>query len=397
MSSLTNTGGHPATPSAPRTEGAERPSQSRPEFFRLPKSGGDQVYTEDDLTRALDELRDRTHFWNNVEPDFNPLSASKDALIERGLQPLPDETDPLQGQRLAFWKKFYSPHLQWMQASYLPLVPGQYLQTAQFRVVSAASLHESSRNWSGLYISPRDGRMIVEVRGEWNVPTVNFPAGAIPAVNERRSSTWIGLDGQGRYFDSSLPQIGTEQFIDRTLGPITRTTQVFVDWWYRGATLPLPSVPLLVSPGDVVLASITVVSTTAVTFYIKNQSTGIALSPWTVTAPWSPMPTGPSPTQVRVSGATAEWVMERPTKTTDDFWELPSFNTINFVDCGASSALAPGGSLQDETLYGARRIKAKRLQSIPPLLRTLVTSEPNSIIWPPREQQPHSFDVDFVP
>jgi hypothetical protein len=25
----------------PRTEGAERPSQCRPEFFRLPKSGGD--------------------------------------------------------------------------------------------------------------------------------------------------------------------------------------------------------------------------------------------------------------------------------------------------------------------------------------------------------------------
>ena len=28
----------------PRSEGAERPSQSRPEFFRLPKSGGDPYF-----------------------------------------------------------------------------------------------------------------------------------------------------------------------------------------------------------------------------------------------------------------------------------------------------------------------------------------------------------------
>jgi hypothetical protein len=37
-------GGHPATKTAPRSEGADRPSQSRPEFFRLPKSGGDPYF-----------------------------------------------------------------------------------------------------------------------------------------------------------------------------------------------------------------------------------------------------------------------------------------------------------------------------------------------------------------
>ena len=39
--SLVKTSGHLETPTVPRSEGAERPSQSRPEFFRLPKSGGD--------------------------------------------------------------------------------------------------------------------------------------------------------------------------------------------------------------------------------------------------------------------------------------------------------------------------------------------------------------------
>jgi len=35
------TGGHPATQTVPRSEGTDRPSQCQPEFFRLPKSGGD--------------------------------------------------------------------------------------------------------------------------------------------------------------------------------------------------------------------------------------------------------------------------------------------------------------------------------------------------------------------
>jgi len=40
----TDTGEHPATTTAPLSEGAARPSQSRPEFFRLPKSGGDSYF-----------------------------------------------------------------------------------------------------------------------------------------------------------------------------------------------------------------------------------------------------------------------------------------------------------------------------------------------------------------
>ena len=44
MSELIKVGGHPATLTAPRSEGAARSSQSRPEFFRLPKSGGDPYF-----------------------------------------------------------------------------------------------------------------------------------------------------------------------------------------------------------------------------------------------------------------------------------------------------------------------------------------------------------------
>src|SRR5205809_6983705 len=42
---VTETGEHPTISlTAPRSEGAERPSQPRPEFFRLPKSGGDPYF-----------------------------------------------------------------------------------------------------------------------------------------------------------------------------------------------------------------------------------------------------------------------------------------------------------------------------------------------------------------
>jgi hypothetical protein len=44
MTELIETGGHPETSTAPRSERAHRPSQGPPEFFRLPKSGGDPYF-----------------------------------------------------------------------------------------------------------------------------------------------------------------------------------------------------------------------------------------------------------------------------------------------------------------------------------------------------------------
>ena len=43
MTELNKTGGHPATQTVPRSEGADSPLQ-RPEFFRLPKAGGDPYF-----------------------------------------------------------------------------------------------------------------------------------------------------------------------------------------------------------------------------------------------------------------------------------------------------------------------------------------------------------------
>jgi len=57
----TDTGEHPATTTAPLSEGAARPSQSRPEFFRLPKSGGDPYFG---LGRSYYYEGEKLGYWN---------------------------------------------------------------------------------------------------------------------------------------------------------------------------------------------------------------------------------------------------------------------------------------------------------------------------------------------
>ena len=82
--------------------------------------------------------------------------------------------------------------------------------------MTASGRRESSLNWSGAYVTPRNGRQFTEVHGRWEVPAVAVPSGTSGSP-EFRSSIWIGLDGQRRYFDSSLPQIGTAQVLNASL------------------------------------------------------------------------------------------------------------------------------------------------------------------------------------
>ena len=63
MLNLVETGEHPAASSAPRSEGADRPSQNRPEFFRLPKSGGDPYFG---LGRSYYYEGEKQGYWHLV-------------------------------------------------------------------------------------------------------------------------------------------------------------------------------------------------------------------------------------------------------------------------------------------------------------------------------------------
>ncbi|GJD98787.1 G1 family glutamic endopeptidase [Methylobacterium isbiliense] len=232
-------------------------------------------------------------------------------------------------------------------------------------------VHKSA-NWSGASLAPRGGRDFVSVMGRWTVPVVTGPAGG----EERRSSTWIGLDGQGFYQDSSLPQIGTLQ-IWHPGPPPQAAYETWYQWWARGQTNAPEPLPLPVTGGDVVSAILTVLDPTTVRFNLKNETQGLMLQAFDATAP------GPC----RISGATAEWILERPSPLGSDGWHpygLTAYAPFSFTECVAQSAGAAGGALQDHDLARARLI---RMAEITAAARVRTISRPSLV--PGRPQEVH--------
>jgi hypothetical protein len=304
----------------------------------------------------LSEINRNTGFFRPPE-DFDPQTADPDLLARYGLPPEPDQrTEP---ERYAFWRKMLSPPLRFVKAEFS--LPNPETQFGRFGLpLALGTRHESSHNWSGAYITPKDNRMFTEVHGSWKVPTPSPPIadkGRRPLDGDYRSSTWIGLDGQRRYIDSSLPQIGTSQCVKVVDGYSTMTTGAWWQWWVPGPKKPPVALSLIVNPGDQVMCSVIVISPTTVRFLIKNQTTGDFVSPFEEPAPGCPAP-------VRVSGATAQWIMERPMRlANDEFYALPDFGNVVFHDCLAVAAHAPGLAGQSQKLAGAKLINMFELQS----------------------------------
>ena len=57
--------------------------------------------------------------------------------------------------------------------------------------------HEGSRNWSGAYITPRDGLMFTDVFAFWTVPTVMAPPVGPPGgtYGSLTGSAWTASEG----------------------------------------------------------------------------------------------------------------------------------------------------------------------------------------------------------
>jgi hypothetical protein len=231
---------------------------------------------------------------------------------------------------------------------------------------------EASLNWSGAYITPRDGQQFTEVHATWEIPPVMAPDG-MPGSAEYRSSIWIGLDGQRRYFESSLPQLGTAQFVN---APATAPPfHTWCQWWLRDN--PQTYVPAILSVGVVtgqrVMASLRVLNETQVHGIIKNRTTGEIL-PFIMDAPTDTS----SGMQLKVSGATAEWIVERPAnEITGELYELPNYDTVHFTNCFALSAEMPVGGVpgpgREQTLDGARLIRMYKSERNPS--RTVMISK----------------------
>jgi hypothetical protein len=162
----------------------------------------------------------------------------------------------------------------------------------------------SSLSWAGYIVSrTTDAKAeVTSISASWVVPAVK--ASEDPSF----SSTWIGIGGQ---LEKTLIQVGTEQ--DATTGQGTYYA------WYE--LLPSYAVELniTVSPGDVMVASISLVdsATNHWSIQISDTTTGQDFSTTVVY------------NSTRSSG---EWIMERPT-VANKLTTLADFGNLTFTGC----------------------------------------------------------------
>jgi hypothetical protein len=229
----------------------------------------------------------------------------------------------------------------------------------------------TSRNWSGASIVPTGGNMVVLQTGEWVVPVPSLPGAPdlIPAPApgaQYACSTWIGLDGQRLYLNSSLPQIGTTQTLTlSSSGQWEPGAFAWFQWWDRlSDTVFIRLDGLTVANGDRMAAAIWASDSTQVVAYIRNLRTNDLA--WVVADPPTVTVAGNS-VKLTVTGATAEWIMERPTYFgRTDLYPFPDYGEATFTDCVAGVAPQPGGTLGEEDLSGARLIRMYEVRDNPP-------------------------------
>jgi hypothetical protein len=278
---------------------------------------------------------------------FDPLTAPQEALVELGFPRRPDRA--LRPAEYAFWEEMFAPQ-PIFQAFAFDILPFAATQKRAF--VARLPRRQTSLNWSGAYIMPRDGTVFLSMWSQWRVPTPSLPPGGA-AAEKYRSSTWIGFDGQRRYYQSSLPQIGTAQNIDPVMDVPTRSYYAWWQWWARdlaGQTFTKLDDPKI-HADDLISCYMQVANTRSeVSFVITNLTTNVSVQ-FTQGPPdnWNP--------PFKVSGATAEWVMERSADPPDPTpLELPNYVKVDFTDCGATAINMNTGATVARSISAAKLI-----------------------------------------
>ncbi|HEV7258737.1 MAG TPA: G1 family glutamic endopeptidase [Bosea sp. (in: a-proteobacteria)] len=296
---------------------------------------------------------------------FDP-AVQPDSVLEQYGLPTPNAM-PTNPKAAAFRREFLQPRRDGPPLRFAPALASPEFAadaTVITRTAPTGQPAQKSVNWSGAYQSPRDGHRFVSVMAEWKVPSVSVPPGR--AEPEFHSSTWIGLDGQKLYLDSSLPQIGTKQRCGPGLAGQPEYYAWF-QWWARGQDTEEEPLELPVAPGDRISAILTVADAYSVICNLKNITQDVILEAFKA---WAPSP-------CRISGATAEWIMERPSPPVSDGWEaypLPVYTPFAFTSCIAETRPVGSTALHDRDLEGARLIRMYEIIANPPGTRTVSTA-----------------------
>jgi hypothetical protein len=247
---------------------------------------------DDNVAPIPQDLIDRLRV-NPVHPgpEFDPLPivlriVESEHFVIEDLEPinkelaafwLPTVPDPrLQPDLFDAWVKLFTPphdgrlSFQQLEIASLLMATDRVLNQraaaatqGQAAPIVYQTREETSENWSGAYVTPYDGIMFTEVQGRWQVPTPAAPPPMVAggsADGTYVSSIWVGLDGQRRYLDSSLPQIGTEQTVVVSSGVATPTVRTWFQWWIPGdqnGPVYFPAAEFAAGPGEVVTCVVT--------------------------------------------------------------------------------------------------------------------------------------------
>lgn len=290
---------------------------------------------------------------------FDPLTASQDELTGLGFPTRPNPE--IQPAAFLAWRSMFARPIMF-EAFRFDIKA--LAKTKRRAVIGAVPSQQDSLNWSGAYITPRDGTTFSEIWGQFQVERPNLPQGS--ALNAKyRCSTWIGFDGQRRYLNSTLPQIGTAQNSDPAAGGTGQTVSMFAwwQWWMRDVpgSVPVQLTAPTIHAGDLIALFMQVASDRKqVAFAISNLTTNRAVQ-FTQRIPSK----GDAP-GFKIAGATAEWVTERSADPPDPTpLQLPDYGTVNFHDCGATAVHVNTGETVERSLSAAKLIDMYALKRNP--------------------------------
>ncbi len=300
---------------------------------------------------------------------IDPTISTPDELRQFGLPPKPNSRAAPRLQKV--WGRLFGralrPQAFRVQPDLIRATQYRLFEKAEAKASFAGMNFETSSNWSGAYITANQNKRFLQVWGIWSIPgNLQLPPLAFqgPANIPYFCANWIGLDGQRRYLDSSLPQMGTVSILQPDG---TTTAEAWAQWWARNSanTAPVP-LGLAVVPGDTVACVLTAWNSTSVRGVMVNLSTSPPTAmPIMMDAPMVTLPDGSS-VQPEIAGATAEWVVERPKVPPEPDQPPSRYNFPDYGQSGFDLCLAVEGDSVDifslftgvpQDLTGARLIQ----------------------------------------
>ena len=203
--------------------------------------------------------------------------------------------------------------------------------------IAPPSAANNSPNWSG-YVVPSSTALITDAQGEWTVPTLNCtdtPNGQI--------AIWVGIGGEQWATGGSSGSLLQTGIQDNCVNGIQQDHA----WWEVVPATPnheqaFTNFP--VSPGDVMQADVTQVSSGAWATILTDFNTGFSAymvtgTSWGVGLTSAPTYTSQgSAALISYAGAyTAEWIVETPTNSsTLGLYPIASFDPVTFTNLRAS-------------------------------------------------------------